>query len=62
MNGVLHYAMEYCGGGSLADFVAHKGAVPLRQTIEIAQQISGALKWPTQPGSSTEISSRPTSC
>ena len=44
MNGVLHYAMEYCGGGSLADFVAQKGAVPLRQTIEIAQQISGALK------------------
>ncbi len=44
MNGVLHYAMEYCGGGSLADFVAKKGAVPLRQTIEIAQQISGALK------------------
>jgi len=44
MNGVLHYAMEYCGGGSLADFAAQKGAVPLRQTIEIAQQISGALK------------------
>jgi hypothetical protein len=36
--------MEYCGGGSLADFVAKKGPVPLRQTIEIAQQISGALK------------------
>src|SRR5439155_1656133 len=36
MNGVLHYAMEYCGGGSLADYVAQKGAVPLRQTIEIA--------------------------
>src|SRR6266496_6599396 len=44
MNGVLHYAMEYCGGGSLADYVATKGAVPLRQAIEIAQQISGALK------------------
>ena len=44
MDGVLHYAMEYCGGGSLADYVAKKGAVPLRQTIEIAQQISGALK------------------
>src|SRR6266568_2292885 len=44
MDGVLHYAMEYCGGGSLADFVAQKGALPLRQTIEIAQQISGALK------------------
>src|SRR5207253_7812480 len=41
---VLHYAMEYCGGGSLADYVANKGPLPLRQTIEIAQQISGALK------------------
>ena len=44
MNGVLHYAMEYCGGGSLADHVAKHGPLPLRQTIEIAQQISGALK------------------
>jgi serine/threonine protein kinase len=44
MDGVLHYAMEYCGGGSLADYVAKKGPLPLRQTIEIAQQISGALK------------------
>src|SRR5438132_11438991 len=44
MEGVLHYAMEYCGGGSLADYVANKGPLPLRQTIEIAQQISGALK------------------
>jgi serine/threonine protein kinase len=44
MNGVLHYAMEYCGGGSLADHVAKQGPLPLRQTIEIAQQISGALK------------------
>jgi hypothetical protein len=44
MDGVLHYAMEYCGGGSLADYVAKNGALPLRQTIEIAQQISGALK------------------
>src|SRR6266705_3554646 len=44
MDGVLHYAMEYCGGGSMADYVANKGPLPLRQTIEIAQQISGALK------------------
>ena len=42
--GVLHYAMEYCGGGSLADHVAKNGPLPLRRTIEIAQQISGALK------------------
>src|SRR5437764_3567325 len=44
MDGVLHYAMEYCGGGSLADHVAKKGPLSLRQTMEIAQQISGALK------------------
>ena len=44
MDGVLHYAMEYCGGGSLADYVANKGPLSLRQTIEVAQQISGALK------------------
>src|SRR5437867_2560890 len=44
MEGVLHYAMEYCGGGSLADFVAKSGPLPLRRMIEIAQQISGALK------------------
>jgi len=43
-DGVLHYAMEYCGGGSLADHVAKNGPLPLRRTIEIAQQISGALK------------------
>jgi serine/threonine protein kinase/TPR repeat protein len=43
-DGVLHYAMEYCGGGSLADHVAKNGPLSLRQTIEVAQQISGALK------------------
>src|SRR5947208_8351369 len=43
-DGVLHYAMEYCGGGSLADYVANKGPLPLRQTIEVAQQISGDIK------------------
>src|SRR5438309_2469093 len=43
-DGMLHYAMEYCGGGSLADHVAKSGPVLLRRTIEIAQQISGALK------------------
>jgi serine/threonine protein kinase len=44
MDRVLHYAMEYCGGGSLADYVAKNGPVSLRRTIEIAQQIAGALK------------------
>jgi serine/threonine protein kinase len=37
MDGVLHYAMEYCGGGSLADYVAKNGPLSLRRTIEIAQ-------------------------
>src|SRR5437588_11457122 len=44
-DGVLHYAMEYCGGGSLADHVPNSGPVPSPGTIEIAQQISGAAKW-----------------
>src|SRR5437899_12387738 len=44
MDGVLHYAMEYCGGGSLADYVANKGPLPLRHVVEITQQIVGALK------------------
>src|SRR6266496_4339900 len=39
MNGVLHYAMEYCGGGSLADFVTNRGALGVRQVLEVAQQI-----------------------
>jgi serine/threonine protein kinase len=44
MDGVLHYAMEYCGGGSLADYVAKHGPLGLRQLLEVAQQIAGALK------------------
>src|SRR5437762_12136532 len=43
-DGVLHYAMEYCGGGSLADYAAKSGPLTLRQTVEVAQQITGALK------------------
>src|SRR4029077_8643368 len=43
-DGVLHYAMEYCAGGSLADYVAKHGPVGVRQVIEVAQQITGALK------------------
>src|SRR5438093_4215187 len=44
-DGVLHYAMEECGGGSLGDHVAKGGTLPLRRTIEVAQQIAGALKF-----------------
>src|SRR5437879_7724936 len=43
-DGVLHYAMEYCGGGSLADYVTNRGALGVRQVLEVAQQIVGALK------------------
>src|SRR5262249_7035255 len=46
MDGVLHYAMEYCGGGSLADYVTKHGALDLRQVLEVAQQIARALKCP----------------
>jgi hypothetical protein len=44
MDGVLHYAMEYCGGGSLADHVAKHGPLGLRHVVEVGQQIAGALK------------------
>src|SRR5947208_1638925 len=44
MDGVLHYAMEYCGGGSLADHVAKHGPFGLRHVVEVGQQIAGALK------------------
>jgi hypothetical protein len=44
VDGQLHYAMEYCGGGSLADYVAKNGALETGQVVEVGQQIAGALK------------------
>ena len=44
VDGVLHYAMEYCGGGSLADHVAKNGPFGVGQVLEVGQQIAGALK------------------
>jgi serine/threonine protein kinase len=44
VDGVLHYAMEFCGGGSLADYVAKNGPLGLQQLVEVGQQIAGALK------------------
>lgn len=44
VDGVLHYAMEYCGGGSLADHVAKNGPFAVAQVLEVGQQIAGALK------------------
>jgi len=43
MDGVLHYAMEYCGGGDLATFAERNGAGDVASVIEIGQQIAGAL-------------------
>src|SRR5437879_4396121 len=43
-DGVLHYPREYGGCGGLAEYVENKGPRPLRQTIDLAQQIYGALK------------------
>ena len=44
VDGQLHYAMEYCGGGSLANYVATNGPCSVEQVVEIGQQIAGALK------------------
>jgi serine/threonine protein kinase len=44
VDGVLHYAMEFCGGRSLADYVAKNGPLELQQIVEVGQQIAGALK------------------
>ena len=44
VDGVLHYAMEFCGGGSLADHATKHGPFGVRQIVEVGQQIAGALK------------------
>jgi tRNA A-37 threonylcarbamoyl transferase component Bud32 len=41
--GVLFYAMEYCAGGDLADYVKKNGPLPPSQVIEVALQLAGAL-------------------
>src|SRR5881398_3525934 len=43
MDGVLHYAMEYCDGGSLADYVANNGP-------PFAKLIDFGLVQPSVPG------------
>lgn len=40
----LFYAMEYCGGGSLAERVARVGPLPLSDIVSIAKQVGDALK------------------
>lgn len=43
-DGVLYYAMEFCSGGSLADYVLQHGAFEVPQLIDVAIQISNALE------------------
>lgn len=41
--GVLFYAMEFCAGGDLADFVKRQGKLSAGQLLEVAKQLGGAL-------------------
>ncbi len=43
-DGVLFYAMEYCAGGDLADYVKKHGALESPQLLEIAKQVGEALQ------------------
>ncbi len=43
-DGVLFYAMEYCAGGDLSDYVKKHGALSPAQLLDVALQIGGALE------------------
>ena len=43
-DGVLFYAMEYCAGGDLSDYVKKHGALAPAQLLDVALQIGGALQ------------------
>jgi serine/threonine protein kinase/class 3 adenylate cyclase len=43
-DGVLFYAMEYCAGGDLADYVKKHGALTSPQLLDVASQLGGALQ------------------
>jgi serine/threonine protein kinase/class 3 adenylate cyclase len=43
-DGVLFYAMEYCAGGDLADYVKENGALPPGDLLEVATQLGSALQ------------------
>jgi class 3 adenylate cyclase/tRNA A-37 threonylcarbamoyl transferase component Bud32 len=43
-DGVLFYAMEYCAGGDLADYVKKHGALSPSQLLEVATQLGDALQ------------------
>ena len=40
----LFYAMEFCGGGNLAEWLRKNGSMPPRQLVAVAQQVASALK------------------
>jgi serine/threonine protein kinase len=43
-DGVLFYAMEYCAGGDLADYVKKHGALGPAQLLDVAKQLGDALQ------------------
>ena len=40
----LFYAMEFCAGGNLAEWLQAHGAMPPKQLLAVAQQVASALK------------------
>jgi serine/threonine-protein kinase len=42
-DGLPYYTMPYCEGGSLADRLATRGALPADEAVRIARQIASAL-------------------
>jgi serine/threonine protein kinase len=43
-DGVLFYAMEFCAGGDLADYVKKHGAISPGQLVDVAKQLGDALR------------------
>jgi tRNA A-37 threonylcarbamoyl transferase component Bud32 len=43
-DGILYYAMEYCSGGDLSDYVKRNGPLSVVQTVQIGLQVAGALQ------------------
>ena len=43
-DGVLFYAMEFCAGGDLADYVKKNGALTPAQLLDVAKQLGDALQ------------------
>jgi len=41
--GQIYYAMDYCGGGTLAERVTSSGPRPLGEALEIVRQVASAL-------------------